>query len=262
MWLGLGPEVWLQLWSGVIGSILGATGAIGIALWVLRRTNDHQTEMASEALAAQRRIADEALSAQRQDARQALKEQRKSLNKQLKEQRSEASRARELSAIADFLSAVEGIVSGMSDPDWADANLSASEQQLESARVRMTFEPHSKALGVELGPWVSTFRRSVGIYRSVMGEEVSEEPLPEDAQEVALDAVSISAHMTTAAAAWPNSNLERRARSLFSLETELPYFSQRAQRIWDAQVVQMRIRAQAALREFRQPRTEAGQASE
>lgn len=198
---GLGPEAWLQLWSGVIGSVVGAVGAALVALLVLRKTNNHQSTLARVALKEQRELADRELAAQRKDSKTALKEQRKALNKQLRDQRSEASRARELAAIADFLSAIEAISDGMGDPDWLKSNLSAAEQQLESARVRMTFEPHSRALVNALKLWVPAYNRALWIYKIATGEHRSRLAFPDEASEVSLDAVSMSAHMTLAASA-------------------------------------------------------------
>lgn len=48
MFLGIEPEVWLQLWDGVIGSFLAAIIGGLVALAVVRLTTKHQSRLAAE----------------------------------------------------------------------------------------------------------------------------------------------------------------------------------------------------------------------
>lgn len=225
---GLGPESWLQLWSGVIGSIVGAIGAAVVALLVLSRTNRHQAKLSQEALREQRELAESALVAQREDAKTALNEQRNALERQLADQRSESSRARELAAIADFLSAIMGVVNGAED----GASLDIHDQQLQSARFRMTFEPGSRPLGEALSGWVSALTNSVRLSQMVFTSR-NVMLLPSDAGDIATDYIKISLKMTQAAAAWPIGDQADRRRALDILRDDLPMYTERSKKIWD-----------------------------
>ncbi|MDQ0735148.1 hypothetical protein [Arthrobacter agilis] len=228
MFWGLGSEVWLQLWSGVIGSLVGAIGAAGVALLVLWRTNLHQAELARRALEEQRSLSEKALTAQRDDAKRALDEQRNSLERQLTDQRSESSRARELAAIADFLSAVVGVVNGADDLSQLDAH----DQQLRSARYRMTFEPGSRALGEALRGWVSVLARSVRLSHMVSSAH-HVMPLPNDADDIAIDYIGISARMREAASTWPVGDEGDRQKLLTKLRENLSHYEERSTKIRD-----------------------------
>lgn len=133
-------EIWLlQLWSGAFGACLGAGGAAAVAMLVLRKTNEHQTVLAAEAMDTQRAIAAEALKEQREHAKTALDQQRAALGQQLHEQRAEASLAREIAAIADLIPAIGDLtLEAMYQAD--ESKLAPLVGRIQSAAARWWME--------------------------------------------------------------------------------------------------------------------------
>jgi len=105
MW-GIGEEGWIQLWSGFIGSVVGAIAAALVALLVVWLTNRHQTLLAKRATDQQAELFQKQLEEQRAALDSQLAHQQETLKRQLDEQRLEARRERERSAMATIVSGV------------------------------------------------------------------------------------------------------------------------------------------------------------
>jgi len=84
-----------SLWSGAIGSLVAGLVAAGVALYVVKRTTYNATCDSVKQMNNADRL-----------TRQTLAAGQGVLERQLKEQQNEASKAREIAAIADLLSAV------------------------------------------------------------------------------------------------------------------------------------------------------------
>lgn len=95
MFMGIDVDGWMQLWNGVIGAALSAVLAALVAVFVVWRTNKHQSSLAETALAAQR-----------EDAATALKVQRDLLERQIREQREESRRAEKTRALSEYVAGV------------------------------------------------------------------------------------------------------------------------------------------------------------
>lgn len=103
MW-GIGEEGWIQLWSGFIGSVVGAIAATLVAVLVVWLTNQHQTSLAKKATDQQAELFEKQMEEQRTALASQLAHQQEALKRQLDEQRSEARRERERSAMATIVS--------------------------------------------------------------------------------------------------------------------------------------------------------------
>jgi hypothetical protein len=128
-------EIWLlQLWSGAFAAL----GSGAVAVLVLHGSNRHQSKLAEIARRQAAHLAGEQLEAQERSMRQ-----------QLDEQRAEASKARYFAATGDLVAAVETCANTFRrGGDIEDAFV-----QMESARVRMSFDSDSSRLMEELGSW-------------------------------------------------------------------------------------------------------------
>lgn len=120
-----------------------------------------QQRLAGEALSEQRRLADAAFTEQRSLAAKAaraqtiqyqreLLEQGQSVKLQLDEQRLEASKARELAAIADAMAAVTELVAKYSK---GAGEIDAAIQSMRAAVFRWGFEHHVRSEVDELNRW-------------------------------------------------------------------------------------------------------------
>lgn len=85
--LFMNGSTWVQLWSGLMGALLGSVAAALVASYVLRKTLAAQQEMSAEALGLQRRLAADASEKQTELAERQIGEQRAALERQLTEQR-------------------------------------------------------------------------------------------------------------------------------------------------------------------------------
>lgn len=128
-------EIWLlQLWSGAFA----AAGSGLVAVLVLYWSNRHQSKLAERGRRQVAHLANEQLEAQE-----------RALRRQLDEQRAEASKARYFAATGDLIAAVESCANTFRRVgDIEDAFV-----QMESARVRMSFDSDSPHLMEELSSW-------------------------------------------------------------------------------------------------------------
>lgn len=174
---------WAQLWSGIFGAVIGALAAAAVALLVVWLSNRHQKVLADAAMREQRRLAGEALKEQQRLARVAMEEQRrlaaealteqrnlaaraaraqtfqyqrelleqsKSQQLQLDEQRREASKARELTAVADAMAAVSELVTRYAE---GSREIDSAIQSMRSAVFRWSFEHPVPSERRELKRW-------------------------------------------------------------------------------------------------------------
>ncbi|MFF2029534.1 hypothetical protein [Arthrobacter sp. NPDC058192] len=170
LWVSCGT--WIAFWNGLIGALASAVLAAGVAFLVVWLTNKHQGTLAAAALKEQQRLASEALQEQRDIAERALAEQRNlaatasreqkfqyhrelleqrsSMKVQLEAQRSEASKARYFTATADLITAVESCANVFR----RGGDIEEAFVQMESARVRMSFDSDSPDLMKELESWI------------------------------------------------------------------------------------------------------------
>lgn len=139
MWWGLSAEWWMQLWSGVIGTIAAAVISVFVALLVVNRTNAHQSALSAHALKQQKERDDKALEVQRA-----------ALQEQLNEQRREASRLRMMDIRTDVNVATANLV------DASYAGPDAIDRALEDVRrgfTRWRIESEDEVLIAELMWW-------------------------------------------------------------------------------------------------------------
>lgn len=128
-------EIWLlQLWSGAFA----AAGSGAVAVLVLYWSNRHQTKLAAIARRQAAYLAGEQLEAQEL-----------SMRRQLDEQRAEASKARYFAATGDLVAAVETCANTFR----RGGDIEDPFVQMESARVRMSFDSDSPQLMEELASW-------------------------------------------------------------------------------------------------------------
>lgn len=143
-------EIWLlQLWSGAIGSFVGAVIGGLVALIVVSLANRHQKRLSEAAMDLQKRLAREALAEQREQSRIALEEQRESLQTQLRENRAEASKTREIAALADLIPSLGSLTltaMDMHDP----SKLAPLVGQLQAASARWWMEIDKGPIRFEL----------------------------------------------------------------------------------------------------------------
>lgn len=99
MFMGLTPEVWAQLWNGIFGAIIAGCSAAAVAMVVLRKTNEHQSQLTDTQLAEQRQALDKQLD-----------EQRTGLERQLHAQRNQAEHNRRNEALAELVDALSLII--------------------------------------------------------------------------------------------------------------------------------------------------------
>lgn len=151
MW-GIGEEGWMQLWSGFIGSVVGAIAAALVALWVVSLTNKHQTSLAKEAAEKQSQLFDKQLAEQRTALDVQLEKQQESLNRQLHEQRLEARRERERSAMAVMLDGLTVLRAEARNPEFDHAAVIA---EVAVGLHRWRLELDDEVLGEELQLWPS-----------------------------------------------------------------------------------------------------------
>lgn len=124
MFMGINADGWMQLWNGVIGTALSAVLAALVAVFVVWRTNKHQTSLARTAL-----------TAQREDAATALEVQRELLERQIVEQREESRRAERTQALASFIAGVRELGSINEQTDITEVG--SVGRQLEAAAASL-----------------------------------------------------------------------------------------------------------------------------
>lgn len=162
MW-GIGQEGWLQLWSGFIGSVVGAIAAALVALLVVSLTNKHQSSLAKKAEKEQSKLLDKQLAEQREALASQLQQQQESLNRQLHEQRMEARRERERSAMAVILNGLTILRTEARNPDF-DYQPVMAEVTVGLHRWRL--ELGTNLLGEELQLWPSLMWRAQSYVRN------------------------------------------------------------------------------------------------
>lgn len=196
-------ETWLlYMWSGVFSSAIGGAVAAIVAMLVLRKTNKHQSTLATTQLAGQRN-----------DLERQLMEQRQGLELQLREQRAEASNARETAAIADMLAAIAQLESNCMDGDRADNE--RLHLAFESATIRWEMELDHEAMADEIQDWHFLTRKLVLMARWEKDWNQGT---------VFRDALNTASHgLAFALKGWPKANGQRRDRicSVIRAEREL-----------------------------------------
>lgn len=150
LWISCGT--WLVVWNGLIGALIAAVLAAGVAMLVVLLSTNHQTKLAK----AERR-------AQQNAAIKELKQQSDSLKLQLAEQRAEASKARETAAIADMLAAIAQLDSNCIEGETAD--LEKTHLAFESAMIRWEMELDHEAMAEEIQNWHFLTRKLVAMAR-------------------------------------------------------------------------------------------------
>lgn len=156
MW-GIGEEGWLQLWSGFIGSVVGAIAAAFVALLVVWRTNRKQTSLAKAAADQQGRLFEKQLEEQRTALASQLAHQQESLKRQLDEQRLEARRERERSAMATI---VGGLVKLKSESRTLEFDHRHEMSQVAAGIHRWRLELGTDPLAEELALWPNLMWRA------------------------------------------------------------------------------------------------------
>lgn len=115
LWISCGT--WIGFWSGVVGAATSALLAAAVAYGVVWATNKHQSRLAANA----------------------LKAQSAALNTQLEEQRQEASKAREIAAMADVVAKTNDLwwnpssISDLAQSPVPDAVAAAIRWRLEGS---------------------------------------------------------------------------------------------------------------------------------
>jgi len=160
MFWGITADNWALLWGAFIGAVISGGAAAGVATWVLKKTREDQASLAKTQL-------DE----QRKDLEHQLKEQRQSLELQLKEQRAEASKAREIAAIADILAAAATINERYAE---RDSVMNVLFVAFESAVVRWQIELDHKEMAHEIQDWGTLFRKLADLARWEIAETQSD----------------------------------------------------------------------------------------
>lgn len=233
---------WAQLWSGIFGAVIGALAAAAVALLVVWLSNRHQRVLADAAMQEQRRLAGEALREQQRLAGEALaeqrrlsnvaateqrnladkaaraqtiqyhrelSEQRRSVQLQLEEQRREASKARELDAVADAMAAVAELVSRYAE---GGREIDAAIQSMRSAVFRWAFEHPIDSEGRELKWW--PHHLAMLAYATLKAERAT--PPAADAQFAVLN--NASNVFLTLVSAWPAADADYRTTLIKALE--------------------------------------------
>lgn len=221
---------------------MGAMAAAGVALLVVWLTNRHQKHLADaamreqgrlagEALREQQRLAGEGLAEQRRLASAAaaeqrtlaasasraqtiqyqreLLEQRKSVKLQLDEQRREASKAREMNAVADAMAAVTELVSKYSGGGSA---IDSAIQSMRSAVFRWAFEHPNASEGQELNRW--THHLAILAYDTYRAENAA--PSDGDGKFAVLN--NASNVFLTLVSSWPAADADSRSTLIKALE--------------------------------------------
>ncbi|WP_285245837.1 hypothetical protein [Pseudarthrobacter sp. fls2-241-R2A-127] len=107
---GMDGATWAQLWSGIVGAVLGSAAAAVVAGYVLKATLAEQRRLAGDAQVSQSKLAHRQLEEQQKALNLQLGEQRTALNLQLREQRGEASKARGIEAVAALVAEIDQVV--------------------------------------------------------------------------------------------------------------------------------------------------------
>lgn len=198
-------EIWLlQLWSGAFA----AAGSGAVAVLVLYWSNRHQSKLAEIARRQAAHLAGEQLEAQE-----------RAMRRQLDEQRDEASKASYFAATGDLVAAVETCANTFRrDGDIEDAFV-----QMESARVRMSFDSDSPRLMQELSSWTyliwNLTKQATIEWRDPIDEKV---PLA--------NLTSVSTTLTVTLAHWHHANEETRSKMLARLRESRAWAEDDAER--------------------------------
>lgn len=197
LWISCGS--WLSLWSGATGAFVGAVLAAGVALLVVWLTNKHQSKLSAASLDAQKT----------------------SLEVQLAEQRHEASKARELAAIADLVAATHNMWWTVDDP----RGLSGLVAKSHAAAIRWRLEG---TLGDSriVENCVLSISRAVGVHSIATRSSKSTAALIEPKVLALVDTLG------SFATSWPNLPAEMRQSKLASLEGETRVVDSRIEAIW------------------------------
>ncbi|MBT2536248.1 hypothetical protein [Arthrobacter sp. ISL-69] len=201
-------EIWLlQLWSGAFA----AAGSGLVAVLVLYWSNRHQSKLAEIARRQAAHLAGEQLEAQE-----------RAMRRQLDEQRAEASKARYFAATGDLVAAVETCANTFRrDGDIEDAFV-----QMESARVRMSFDSDSPRLMDELSYWTyliwNLTKQATIEWRDPIAEKVPLATL-----------TSVTTTLTVALAHWHHANPEMRDNMLAQLRETRAWADDHAERYTD-----------------------------
>lgn len=159
--LWISCATWLVFWNGLIGALFAAVLAAGVAMLVVWLTTKHQTSLASAEAERQDDRAMAQLEAQRIGLESQMKEQREGLELQLREQREEASKGRELLAIADLLA--EAMVLSAVDPSDGEG-LIAVKDRMNSAALRWGLENDDPGMSREVVAWnIALFGQAVAV---------------------------------------------------------------------------------------------------
>lgn len=129
-------ETWLlYMWSGVFASAVGGAVAAGVAMYVLRKTNKHQADL----------------------AKTQLRQQKIALDLQLQEQRKEATKVREIAAIADLLAVVTDLhLAQRETPE----SFMIAVGRLHSAGIRWRIDLEHEGMDRAFRDWMETYARA------------------------------------------------------------------------------------------------------